>query len=62
MGRNLEGVGGMHGVVYNQNILHDILKELRNTVLKCLILLLFIIVFILIRGEKCGNKQMFIRV
>lgn len=52
MGRNLEGVGGMHGVVYNQNILHDILKELRNTVLKCLILLLLIIVFILIRGEK----------
>lgn len=59
---NLEGVGGMNGVVYNQNTLHDILKELISTVLKCLMLLLIIIVFILIQGEKCGNKQMFLRI
>lgn len=37
-------------------------QRIENTVLKCLILLLLIIVFILIRGEKCGNKQMFFRV
>lgn len=59
---NLEGVGGMNGVVHNQNTLHDILKELISTVLKCLMLLLIIIVFILIQGGKCGNKQMFLRI